>query len=88
VIPPWCNRSKPNDLRESDLYETSILPDPKRGMAEGQTTEGLEVGLAVTVRFPAWNPKKAGPIFQLRICRSRWEKKLVRPLVSGRVFAT
>jgi regulator of protease activity HflC (stomatin/prohibitin superfamily) len=39
------------DLRDQ-IYETAILPDAKKGeWLKVQTKEGLELGLAVTVRF-------------------------------------
>ena len=51
LVLPLVQSVETFDLRDQ-IYETSILPDAKKGVwLKVQTKEGLELGLAVTVRF-------------------------------------
>jgi regulator of protease activity HflC (stomatin/prohibitin superfamily) len=67
------------DLRDQ-IYETSILPDPKKGeWLKVQTKEGLELGLAVTVRFRL-DPRRLAYIHAN--LPQPVEKELVPPVVA------
>ena len=51
LVIPLVQSVETYDLRDQ-IYETTILPDSKKGeWLKVQTKEGLELGLAVTVRF-------------------------------------
>jgi regulator of protease activity HflC (stomatin/prohibitin superfamily) len=51
LVIPLVQSVEAYDLRDQ-IYETAILPDAKKGeWLKVQTKEGLELGLAVTVRF-------------------------------------
>jgi len=67
------------DLRDQ-IYETVVLPDPKKGeWLKVQTKEGLELGLAVTVRFRL-DPKRLAYIHAN--LPQPVEKELVPPVVA------
>ena len=51
LVMPLVQSVETYDLRDQ-IYETTVLPDSKKGeWLKVQTKEGLELGLAVTVRF-------------------------------------
>jgi regulator of protease activity HflC (stomatin/prohibitin superfamily) len=51
LVIPLVQSMETYDLRDQ-IYETAVLPDSKKGeWLKVQTKEGLELGLAVTVRF-------------------------------------
>jgi regulator of protease activity HflC (stomatin/prohibitin superfamily) len=79
LVIPLVQSVETYDLRDQ-LYETSILPDSKKGeWLKVQTKEGLELGLAVTVRFRL-DPRRLA--FIHANLPQPVEKELVPPVVA------
>lgn len=79
LVVPLVESVETYDLRDQ-IYETVVLPDPKKGeWLKVQTREGLELGLAVTVRFRL-DPKRLAYIHAN--LPQPVEKELVPPVVA------
>jgi regulator of protease activity HflC (stomatin/prohibitin superfamily) len=81
MVVPLVQSVETYDLRDQ-IYETSILPDPKKPgeWLKVQTKEGLELGLAVTVRFRL-DPRRLAYIHAN--LPQPVEKELVPPVVAA-----
>ena len=81
MVVPLVQTVETYDLRDQ-IYETSILPDPKKPgeWLKVQTKEGLELGLAVTVRFRL-DPRRLAYIHAN--LPQPVEKELVPPVVAA-----
>jgi regulator of protease activity HflC (stomatin/prohibitin superfamily) len=79
LVVPLVQSVETYDLRDQ-IYETTVTPDPKKSEAlKVQTKEGLELGLAVTVRFRL-DPRRLAYIHAN--LPQPVEKELVPPVVA------